>query len=198
MLGITSESTAPIGLLCLKSTREEKPVRTSEHFKILSQRGISRRKILRSVVGYLRSILYTNKAFRLRANYAMQTPLKQNRLVSVYRTPWPSSIPSSDYLSTMHNLCVEDKGGTDLVGGLIELLGIKGGSETESDTRAEKDVVGNSGDTTVVDLDLFLCISKALVRNPIDVYLPWRMRQGPIGTCWQPQDRLGFRSWSPR
>lgn len=54
----------------------------------------------------------------------------------------------------MRNLCVEDEGGTDLVGSLVELLGIKGGSEAKGDTRAEENVVGDSGDTTVVDLDL--------------------------------------------
>ena len=63
--------------------------------------------------------------------------------------------------SLMHNLCVEDEGGTDLVGSLVELLGIKGGSETKGDTRAEEDIVGDGGNTTVVDLDLFSCISEA-------------------------------------
>ena len=40
------------------------------------------------------------------------------------------------------------------MGGLVELLGIKGGAEAEGNTGAEEDVVGNGGDTTVVDLDL--------------------------------------------
>lgn len=53
------------------------------------------------------------------------------------------------------------------MGGLVKLLGIKGGSETEGNTRAEEDVVGDSGDTTVVDLDLVLYISNALVPIPI-------------------------------
>lgn len=52
-------------------------------------------------------------------------------------------------------LCLEDEAGADLVGGLVELLGIERGTEAEGDTRAEEDVVGNSGDTTVVDLDLY-------------------------------------------
>lgn len=66
-------------------------------------------------------------------------------------------IPKS---SLMRNLCVEDEGGTDLVGSLVELLGIKGGSEAKGDTRAEENVVGDSGDTTVVDLDLFHVLAK--------------------------------------
>ena len=40
------------------------------------------------------------------------------------------------------------------MGGLVELLGIERGTETEGDTRAEENIVGNSSDTTVVDLDL--------------------------------------------
>lgn len=42
------------------------------------------------------------------------------------------------------------------MGGLIELLGIEGGAESEGDTGAEENVVGESSDTTVVDLDLFI------------------------------------------
>lgn len=41
------------------------------------------------------------------------------------------------------------------MGGLVKLLGVERTTEAESDTGAEKDVVGNSGDTTVVDLGLF-------------------------------------------
>jgi hypothetical protein len=40
------------------------------------------------------------------------------------------------------------------VGSLVELLGIEGAAETQGDTLAEEDVVGESGDTAVVDLDL--------------------------------------------
>lgn len=43
---------------------------------------------------------------------------------------------------------------THLVGGLVKLLGIERGTNAESDTRAEEDVVGNGGDTAVVDLAL--------------------------------------------
>lgn len=41
-----------------------------------------------------------------------------------------------------------------LVGGLVELLGINGGTETEGNTLAEEDVVGKSDNTAVVKLDL--------------------------------------------
>lgn len=39
---------------------------------------------------------------------------------------------------------------------LVELLGIKGGAEAEGDAGAKENVVCEGGDTTVVDLDLFL------------------------------------------
>ena len=45
---------------------------------------------------------------------------------------------------------------TDLVGGLLQLLGVERGTETEGNTGAEEDVVGDGGNTTVVDLGLFL------------------------------------------
>lgn len=40
------------------------------------------------------------------------------------------------------------------MGGLVKLLGIERGTNAESDTGAEQDVVGDSGDTAVVDLAL--------------------------------------------
>lgn len=43
---------------------------------------------------------------------------------------------------------------THLVGGLVKLLGIERGTNAESNTRAEEDVVGDGGDTAVVDLAL--------------------------------------------
>lgn len=43
---------------------------------------------------------------------------------------------------------------THLVGGLVKLLGIERGTNAEGDTRAEEDVVGDGGDTAVVDLAL--------------------------------------------
>lgn len=42
-----------------------------------------------------------------------------------------------------------------LVGGLVQFLGIERGTNAEGDTSAEENVVGDSGDTTVVDLALF-------------------------------------------
>lgn len=51
-------------------------------------------------------------------------------------------------------LCLESEGSTNLVVGLIELLGIERSSNAKGDTGSEEDVVGNSGDTTVVDLGL--------------------------------------------
>lgn len=41
-----------------------------------------------------------------------------------------------------------------LVGGLLNLLRIERSTDTKSDTGAEEDVVGESGDTTVVDFAL--------------------------------------------
>lgn len=37
---------------------------------------------------------------------------------------------------------------------LVKVLGIEGSTKAEGDTRAEENVVGQSGNTTVVDLDL--------------------------------------------
>jgi hypothetical protein len=51
-------------------------------------------------------------------------------------------------------LCFEGEGGADLVGSLVELLGIKGGAKAEGHTGAEENVVGDGCDTAVVDLDL--------------------------------------------
>lgn len=66
--------------------------------------------------------------------------------VSLYLTNPPQSRSA---------LCVEGEGSTNLVVGLVELLGIEGSSNAEVDTRAEENVVGNSGNTTVVDLGLY-------------------------------------------
>lgn len=41
-----------------------------------------------------------------------------------------------------------------LVGGLVELLGVERATKTQGDALAEEDVVGKSGNTAVVDLDL--------------------------------------------
>jgi hypothetical protein len=54
-------------------------------------------------------------------------------------------------------LSLEGEAGADLVGSLVQVLGIKGGTEAEGDTRAEENVVSQSGNTTVIDLGLY-CI----------------------------------------
>jgi len=51
-------------------------------------------------------------------------------------------------------LCVECERSSDLVGGLVELLGVKGCAETEGDSWTEENVIGDCGNTTVIDLDL--------------------------------------------
>jgi hypothetical protein len=43
----------------------------------------------------------------------------------------------------------------NFVGCLVEVLSVEGGAETEGDTGAELDVVGQGSDTAVVDLGLF-------------------------------------------
>ena len=40
------------------------------------------------------------------------------------------------------------------MGSLVELLGVERATKTQGNTLAEEDVVGNSGDTAVVDLEL--------------------------------------------
>ena len=41
------------------------------------------------------------------------------------------------------------------MGSLVQVLGIKGSTEAKGDTRAEEDVVSQTGNTTVVDLGLY-------------------------------------------
>jgi len=68
-----------------------------------------------------------------------------------------SIVPSANHAlgpAASCTLCFEGEGGADLVGGLVELLGIEGGTKAESDTWAEENIVGDGCDTTVVDLDL--------------------------------------------
>ena len=72
-------------------------------------------------------------------------------LVNVLSCSLSYSVPRGNSLYT---LCFENEGGTDFVGGLVELLGIKGAADAEGDTGAEENVVGNGSNTTVVDLDL--------------------------------------------
>jgi hypothetical protein len=83
------------------------------------------------------------------------------------------------------------------VGSLIELLGIKGGAEAEGHTGAEEDVVGDGCDTAVVDLDLYSHQYMPVYTNQLQ-FLPWRMKQDPVCTWQQPQDRPGYQPWSPR
>ena len=52
-------------------------------------------------------------------------------------------------------LGLEGEAGANLVGSLVQVLGIKGSTEAKGDTRAQEDVVGQGGNTTVVDLGLF-------------------------------------------
>jgi len=56
------------------------------------------------------------------------------------------------------------------VGGLVKLLGIERGTNTEGDTLTEEDVVGNGSDTTVVDLGLLQGKGEL-------AFLRWRIKQ---------------------
>jgi len=94
-------------------------------------------------------------------------------------------------------LCFEGEGGADLVGGLVKLLGIKGGAKAEGHTGAEENVVGDGCDTAVIDLDLLTVSAYAHVDIRLKP-LPWRMKQGPVCTWRQPQDQPGYRPSSPR
>ena len=51
------------------------------------------------------------------------------------------------------------------MGSLVNLLGIERTSETESDALTEENVVGESSNTAVVDLDLFFVI-KSVKNSP--------------------------------
>jgi len=66
-------------------------------------------------------------------------------------------VPSSTAFTNtpgIENLRVENERSTNLVRSLVELLGIKGGAEAKGDACAEDNVVGESCNTPVVDLDL--------------------------------------------
>ena len=54
-----------------------------------------------------------------------------------------------------NSLSLKGEAHADLMGGLVKLLGVERATETQGDTGAEEDVVGDSGNTTVVDLGLF-------------------------------------------
>lgn len=55
----------------------------------------------------------------------------------------------------INHLSFEGEAGTDLVGGLVQVLSVEGSTKTQGDARAEQDVVGQGGNTTVVDLSLY-------------------------------------------
>jgi hypothetical protein len=79
-------------------------------------------------------------------------------------------VPSSStpmYNTRYRNLRVESEGSANLVGSLVELLGIKGGAEAKGDARAEENVVRESSDTAVIDLDLFHMIYQKTVSSCI-------------------------------
>lgn len=52
-------------------------------------------------------------------------------------------------------LRLEGEAGANLVGGLVQVLGIKGSTKAEGDTRAQQNVVSQGGNTTVIDLGLY-------------------------------------------
>jgi hypothetical protein len=57
-------------------------------------------------------------------------------------------------LIILHSLTLEGEAGADLVGSLVELLGVEGTTETQGNALTEENVVGDSSDTAVVDLGL--------------------------------------------
>jgi hypothetical protein len=66
-------------------------------------------------------------------------------------------LASTKYMGV--DLTLKGERHTDLVRGLVEVLGIEGGAETKCAAGAELDVVGERSDTTVVDLGLFPRVS---------------------------------------
>jgi len=60
----------------------------------------------------------------------------------------------ADQPRVANTLRLEGEAGADLVGGLVELLGIERSTNSESNSLTEENVVGNGSDTTVVDLAL--------------------------------------------
>ena len=57
----------------------------------------------------------------------------------------------------MNRLALKGEGSANLVSGLVEVLGIQRGTKTESDASSELDIVGESSNTSVVDLGLSEC-----------------------------------------
>jgi hypothetical protein len=62
------------------------------------------------------------------------------------------------------------------VGGLVELLGIKRGTEAEGNAGAEENVVGDGCNTAIVDLDLFFTSVSAGIPLVYSSYLCERDR----------------------
>jgi hypothetical protein len=81
---------------------------------------------------------------------------QQRRITKLPREP---SFENSQGPPTIRHLSLEGEAGANLVGGLVQVLGIERGTQAEGDTRAEENVVSQSGDTTVVDLGLFVYYS---------------------------------------
>ncbi|KMU87207.1 hypothetical protein CIHG_04651 [Coccidioides immitis H538.4] len=52
------------------------------------------------------------------------------------------------------HLTFKGEAGTNLVGSLVQVLGIDGSTETKGDTWSKEDIVGKSSNSTVVDLGL--------------------------------------------
>lgn len=58
------------------------------------------------------------------------------------------------------------RGATNLVRGLVEVLGVKRRSQAEFDTRAEVDIVCHRRDAAVIDLSLLGVLKSADVHHP--------------------------------
>lgn len=78
----------------------------------------------------------------------------QNLRSSGYTEPPKSKWGANDMWRP--RLSLEGEAGTDLVGSLVKVLGIEGSTKAEGDTRAQENVVGQGGNTAVVDLGLFI------------------------------------------
>lgn len=92
---------------------------------------------------------------------------KSSLVFVLYRTRQPSE--------WMGALCVEKERSTNLVVGLVELLGIERGSNSQLNTGSEENVVCNGSYTTVVDLGLQI-VSKSINPSILRFDEPWRMR----------------------
>lgn len=73
------------------------------------------------------------------------------------------NFPQEYTFYSVQSLALEGEAGAELVGSLVELLGIKRGTKTQGNTLAEEDVVGKGGNTVVVDLELYAELCQRLV-----------------------------------